>query len=294
MAEDPSLLEFVVASADHQDALFRLVQYVLKFVGTMGEDRRRRATLSAIAGAMDSARMLTRTFGTVYALQAVMSPWEAPTATDRLANWALLAYHPLETWYWLLTAARSRNAKLVRLVSRLSCAMGLLWSACRSIATYRQLRELQHGVGGACLESCPSPSARYSGDRDQPDNANATNRTEVGTQAEDSDGKAEEGQMAAGATVSSPQTGRRKLREQLTKLLLDSVLSLHWTLAHPIVALSERQVGIVGIVSALLGIRLQWRALFLDVPHPAPRLLLEESSADADAQSMDADADTDT
>ena len=51
-----------------------------------------------------------------------------------------------------------------------------------------------------------------------------------------------------------------RLRRLVWKLALDSALCLHWSLDHHTLKLSDWQVGLIGTVSAALGLRLQWGA----------------------------------
>ena len=203
--------DFVTASADHQDAVFRLVQYSTKLLAQLhyrGTARRRE--LAAISSSIDSSRALTRTFGVLYALQTFLSAVRGGGSAMRLTltqDLALLLYHPLETWYWVLHVSGSPKAARQRMLSRLVSALALAWAMCAGASAITQARQSAEGAG--------SPGG---------------------------------------------SSTRSELRRHLTKLLLDALLALHWMVDGPGFALREWQVGLMGTVSAYLGLRAAYHA----------------------------------
>ena len=133
-----TLESFVTASADHQDGCYRLVQYAARLLGSLHVTRRQ--SLFALSNALDRSRILTRTFGVVYAVRAAMAGHSR--LDDLLADLALCAYHPLETWYWLLLVTASPKAERRRTLSRLSSLFGLVWGVLYGANAYKRLRAL--------------------------------------------------------------------------------------------------------------------------------------------------------
>ena len=136
-----TLESFITSSADHQDASFRLVQYAARLVGAFHVGPRR-AWLYAISNSLDASRIMTRTFGIVYAVRAALS---APHACrrDLLADLALCGYHPCETLYWLLLVTSSPRAELRRSFGRLASFFGMVWGVLHGASTYARLRDVR-------------------------------------------------------------------------------------------------------------------------------------------------------
>lgn len=129
---------FITASADHQDASFRLVQYSARLVGAFHVGKER-AWFYSISNALDASRILTRTFGIVYAVRAALS--SHTNVNDAFADLALCGYHPCETAYWVLLVTSSPRAELRRTFGRLSSFFGLLWGVLHGYSVYRKLCE---------------------------------------------------------------------------------------------------------------------------------------------------------
>jgi len=206
-----TLESFVCASADHQDGCYRLVQYAARLLGSLHVTRRQ--SLFALSNALDRSRILTRTFGVVYAVRAAMAGHLR--LDDLVADLALCAYHPLETWYWLLLVTASPKAERRRTLSRLSSLFGLVWGVLYGANVYKRFRAIkaEHAAAG--------------------------------------DAEGAEGGLSHEIS---------RLRRLVWKLALDSALCLHWSLDHHTLKLSDWQVGLIGTVSAALGLRLQWGA----------------------------------
>jgi hypothetical protein len=220
-----SIEEFLTASADHQDGVFRLVQYACKVVSAAHTGRRRQILL-AIADNVDSSRALMRTFGLVYAIQAVRSSGARGVAA--IADLSLLLYHPLETWYWVLHVI-SAPSPWRRALSRLVSACGLVYGVCGAIGASRRLRELTELHGAR--EQRASIASR-NGRPSLP------------------------GETAASAVANQVAA----IRRERTKFVLDALMSLNWAVDHPTVGFGNLVVGALGVASAWLGLRQKWAA----------------------------------
>ena len=218
--------DFVTASADHQDACFRLLQYTTKLIATFHYGAKRHQ-LASLSGQLDSARALTRCFGSVYVIKSLLARNQRPhSLEDKLSlaqDMFLVAYHPLEALWWLMLASASSRTERRRTLARLVAALGLGWNVCRGLSAYLRLRALRSEDGAGTVGFC--------------------RRLE-----DESDGFSDE-----------VEAERRELRRLLVKLALDSALAVHWTLDSPRHGLSEWQVGLIGTASAGLGLGLQYR-----------------------------------
>ena len=145
MAE-ASIESFITASADHQDASFRLVQYACRLLGSLHVGTKR-TWLYAVSNSLDASRILTRTFGIVYAARAALSAHAR--LNDLLADVSLCLYHPCETAYWLLLVTGSQRAELRRTFSRLSSLFGLLWGVLHGASVYQRLCSLREAASEA-------------------------------------------------------------------------------------------------------------------------------------------------
>ena len=140
MEEQPSIESFLTSSADHQDATFRLVQYACRLIGSLNVGAKRR-WYYAVCNNLDASRILTRTFGIVYALRAAANATHE-RLHERLADLALCLYHPCETAYWVLLVTNSPHAERRRTFSRLSSLFGAAWGILYGASVYRRLRAL--------------------------------------------------------------------------------------------------------------------------------------------------------
>ena len=231
----PNMESFIISSTDHQDGLFRLVQYATRLLGALHVGRKRDA-LFGITNSIDAARIMTRTFGVVYAARAALTP-HARTR-DLIADLALCGYHPSETAYWLLLSTNSPRSERRRTFGRLASLFGLIWCAIHGASAYTRMRDLVK----------------------QRDEA-------VAAAAADGDGD--------GDVVGAVEAELARVRKTLAKLILDGLLSLHWALDHHTLKLSHLFVGLFGSCSALLGLNLQWGA-HLAQQHQMRRLTMEE------------------
>ena len=230
---------FITSSADHQDAVFRLVQYSAKVVSAMHYGRRREA-LAGLSSAIDASRIMNRTFGIVYALRAVLTGRDAPLLS-RLTDLSLLLYHPCETGYWLLLVSHSKNATRRRLYSRLSALFGCLWSLLASYAVARRLRQL-HTARLAVQEA----QGRA---RDEPAKRSGGGALQL---------RDEDDELAADAAAIAAEVASE--RQRMAKLLFDAVLNLNWAVDHPTRGFSPFVVGLLGTCSAWLGLRMAFHA----------------------------------
>jgi hypothetical protein len=216
-----SVESFVIASSDHQDALFRLVQYAARLVGAMHVGPKREA-LFALSNSMDGSRIMARTFGLVYALRAVFTPHVR--VDDLISDLALCGYFPCEAGYWCLLATASPKLELRRNMGRLTSLFGLVYAIFAGRALYAKLREFRAQTGipvsGATKVSAIDDSRK--------------------------------------ACV--PAEAILQIQRQLWKNALDGLLCCHWALDHSRIKLSHWQVGLVGTISAYLGLRLKWSA----------------------------------
>ena len=215
----PNMESFIISSPDHQDGLFRLVQYATRLLGALHVGRKRDA-LFGVTNSIDAARIMTRTFGVVYAARAALTP-HARTR-DLIADLALCGYHPSETAYWLLLSTNSPRSERRRTFGRLASLFGLIWCAIHGASAYTRMRDL------------------------------VKQRDEAVAAAADGDGD--------GDVVGAVEAELARVRKTLAKLILDGLLSLHWALDHHTLKLSHLFVGLFGSCSALLGLNLQWGA----------------------------------
>lgn len=265
---------YIIASADHQDALFRLLQYAAKLIAGAYHGRRRKALLS-LSNAIDSSRIMNRTFGIVYALRAVVSGGSA-TFVDRLADLSLLCYHPYETGYWVLSSTNSPDAARRRMCSRVCSFFGMLWSVFASISVARRLRLLQMelltvqerraedealfaaaggssaicstGGGNGTAAIGDGTTGSVSG-ASSPASGCVTNADEILQQLLEDE--ADESELTAQIV---------EARRRLCKLLLDAVMNLNWAIDHPTHSLASWKVGLLGTCSAYFGLRLSYDA----------------------------------
>ena len=215
---------FLTASTDHQDACFRLLQYAARLIGALHVGRRR-AALFALSNSMDASRIMTRTFGIVYALRAALTTHVR--RDDLIADLALCGYHPCEAGYWWLLATASPRAELRRNLGRLTSLFGVIYAIFAGRTLNSKLRKLTSRE----LDAPPK-----------------TNGTVLHHYVD------EEFEAAAAADAA------RRLRRQLWKNALDGLLCCHWALDHSYLKLANWQVGLVGSISAYLGLSLQWGA----------------------------------
>ena len=152
--QDPttSTESFLAASADHQDGVFRIAQYALKLIGAAHVGRRR-SVLMGLSSEIDNARAMTRTFGFIYALQSLRT--EGLDGLEKGSALSLLLYHPLEFWYWLLTATGAPYKGLRRGIARLVSALGAVYGVCEIVSAVRRLRELR----ASATSFCATPTA---------------------------------------------------------------------------------------------------------------------------------------
>lgn len=234
-----SVEEFVAASADHQDSVFRLVQYACKLLGSFYSGQRR--PLHAVASNVDASRALMRSFGIVYALQELRT--SRATGLGRLSELSLVAYHPLETLYWLLEVTAVRGApwrpSWRRAASRLVSALGLLYAVCGAHAAYQRLRELREAQEIMLVRAEGAEAAAAAGASAEAASDAAEARDEAG------------GELA-GAIATA--------RSELWKLGIDALMSLNWAVDHPSLCLADWHVGALGMASAWLGLNLKWSA----------------------------------
>ena len=224
MATISSVEGFLTASTDHQDACFRLLQYAARLIGALHVGRRQ-ASLFALSDSMDASRIMTRTFGIVYALRAAMT--KHACRDDLFADLSLCGYHPCEAGYWWLLATASPKAELRRNLGRLTSLFGVIYAIFAGRRLNAKLRELR-------TRSLDAPQK--------------LNGTAVHQYAH--------GDFEAAAIPAA----ERRLRHQLWKNALDGLLCCHWALDHSRIKLSHWQVGLVGSISAYLGLRLHWNA----------------------------------
>ena len=125
--------DFVLASADHQDACYRLVQYSCRLIGC-AQNAHRQQTLKMLSASIDSARALTRSFGFLSALRALTAHRDRQPSTDATfalcCDSILFAYHPIELWYYGLVAVDSPQSSRRRLLSRLISGLTLAYNVC--------------------------------------------------------------------------------------------------------------------------------------------------------------------
>lgn len=145
-----SATDFITASPDHQDACFRLVQYSCRLIGCVQSSQRQRS-LKALANSIDSARALTRSFGILYALRALDAacrslPRDADSALAMCCDSVLLAYHPVEIWYYALVGSDSQQSARRRLLGRLISALTFAYNVCRGA---RALIAMRRSCGSA-------------------------------------------------------------------------------------------------------------------------------------------------
>ena len=244
-----SVESYITSSADHQDAVFRLIQYSAKLLGSLHYGRRREA-LAGIAGSIDISRIMMRTFGIIYALRSVLTSKGDKPRVAWLSDMSLLLYHPCETSYWLLTvsnweARTSWENSRRRTFSRLSSFFGFLWSVFASIASTRRLRQLRAAQLSLKLAQ---DEAHALGD----------DKTGVAISAQEPDGgrtmQLLNEDIAALATDASVE------RQRLIKLLLDATMNLNWAIDHPTRGLSSFGIGLLGAASAWFGLRLSYDA----------------------------------
>jgi hypothetical protein len=178
--------------------------------------------LQRLSSAIDSSRTLMRTFGMIEAVRSLRASASAAPSLAAVQDCALVVYHPLETWYWLSTHA-PRLSRGPAWLSRAICAVLLVYNACAARDLTRRLADLRRAV--------------------------------------------DEAASAAGAGGAGLRLGEQiereiaRLRLQLRKVCLESILFVHFLLQRPTGGgLRDWQVAIVGLGAAVTALQVQWRA----------------------------------
>lgn len=262
---------FITSSADHQDAVFRLVQYSAKLLGSMHYGRRGEA-LANLASSIDSSRIMMRTFGIFYALRAVLTGSSEAPLLARLSDLSLLLYHPCETSYWMLTvsgweSARSWDVSRRRTFSRLSSLFGCMWSLLASLASSRRLRQLR--AARLALEKRQEERVQQGWQQERQQQHSGA-RDEAGSSVAMRGGALQLAEDdATDLTALTADAAMERLR--LIKLLLDAALNFNWAVDHPKRGLSSFGIGLLGASSAWLGLR---------VAFDAHKVAIEEAEAE--------------
>lgn len=261
------LEQYICASADHQDALFRLVQYLAKLVGSCYYGRRRDA-LSRLSGAIDSSRIMYRSFGIIYALRAVRSAPSTQSLRDRLGDLSLLFYHPTEIGYWLLLVTNSPATARLRTFSRLSSFFGMAWSAISMVDQVRRLREWKDMLQAARARRAVALASSNHDSCGAPASPESVRSYGSGFGPSGPAGgivSAEELLLDAEADEAELKIQILEARRRLGKLVLDATLCLNWALDDPKYGFSSFTIGWLGTMSAWLGLRLSYDAHALAV-----------------------------
>lgn len=218
---------FLAASADHQDGVFRMIQYATKLLGALHHSKRRAGQLQSISFNIDNARAMTRTFGFIYAIQTLRN--EGLAQLERVSAVSLLGYHPLEFGYWLLTVTGAEYKGWRRGLARVVSLLGAIYGVCEIVAAARRLKALR------------------------------AEREQLLAQAYD-EADTLGGGVIAEADADLVETEMETVRRQAWKLGVDTLMCANWALDHSKLGFGEGTVGALGCCSAYLGLRLKWNA----------------------------------